>query len=252
MKAKKVMALMLAAIMLVCTSVAATIAYLTDTASVKNTMTVGKIGLSLDEAKVDEYGVPQKYVKEEGKKLEWVDVADVEQATRVPNADDAELTGINGNGYKLIPGHTYVKDPTVTVDEDSEKSYIRMLVKVEKLDELKRVFANKKYGEEKLPYIVNDVLLLQYFVNGWDDTLWLYEGFDAANATYEFRYKDIVETVDKAALKLAPLFDSITFPSDVTGTELNTLTGLEINVTAHAIQADGFADADAAWLAFGK
>ena len=39
-------------------------------------------------------------------------------------------------------------------------------------------------------------------------------------------------------------------PEDITNANLALLTGMEIQVVAQAIQADGFDDADAAWIAF--
>jgi len=224
MKAKKVMALALAAVMLMCASVAATVAYLKDDDSVVNTFTVGQIGISLDEADVNEYG--ELLYK------------------------DAEKTQLNdrviSNDYKLIPGVTYVKDPTVTVDADSEESYIRMMVEIKDFTDVKAAF-----GNDFLP---------QNFVDGWDESKWPCVAIVATNDTaiYEFRYYKTVNTLDKdktddvpaQPLKLDPLFTSFTVPADVTGTLLNELEELEINVVAHAIQAAGFDTADLAWAEF--
>ena len=49
---------------------------------------------------------------------------------------------------------------------------------------------------------------------------------------------------------LPVLFDSIKVPQWATGDQLKALQGFEINVVAEAIQADSFADADAAWAEF--
>ena len=95
----KALLLTLCAVLLVAASVLGTMAYLTSTDSVENTFTVGSVKIRLDEAKVDENGTP------------------VEGAARVKS-----------NEYKLMPGHTYTKDPTVTVEKGSESSYVRMKV----------------------------------------------------------------------------------------------------------------------------
>ena len=101
MKAKKVLALVLCAALLVAGSVAATLAYLTSkTEVVTNTFTVGSLSITLDEAKVTEYGVA------------------------VPGENR-----VMANAYKLIPGHNYLKDPTVHVAKGSEECYV--FVKVE-------------------------------------------------------------------------------------------------------------------------
>ena len=100
---KKHLSTILLVVLVAAISIGATLAYLTDTDEAVNTFTVGKVGIKLDEAKVDEYG--ELIYKEDGETL----------ADRVTE-----------NSYKLIPGHSYVKDPTVTVDAGSEESYIRI------------------------------------------------------------------------------------------------------------------------------
>lgn len=100
-KITTVVALILCAVLLVAGSVAATLAYLTSqTTVVTNTFTVGNIAITLDEAKVDIYGVV-----------------------------DGEAARVTANTYKLIPNQTYVKDPTVHIDAASETSYLYVVVK---------------------------------------------------------------------------------------------------------------------------
>ena len=202
----KVLGLLLAAILLVSTTVLGTMAYLTDTQEVKNTFTVGNVAITLDEAVIDANGAAT--------------------ATRTTQ----------GNEYHLLPGHTYDKDPTVTVKEGSEESYIRMIVTVnEKADldaigvDIATVFQGYDLEKWGTPSETNNV---------------------AANTrTYKFRYAN---TVSAAAgdVKLEPLFTSIVIPGDITNEQLESINDLEINIVAQAIQADGFEDAAAAWAAF--
>lgn len=99
-KKTKALMLVLCAVLLVTASVLGTMAYLTSTDQVVNTFTVGKVAITLDEAKVDPDGTavtPAERVKE--------------------------------NAYHLLPGHGYTKDPTVHVQANSEDSFI--FVKVE-------------------------------------------------------------------------------------------------------------------------
>ena len=49
---------------------------------------------------------------------------------------------------------------------------------------------------------------------------------------------------------LPVLFDKVTLPEWVTNDQLATLEDFQITVVAEAIQADGFANAGAAWAAF--
>ena len=97
---KKVFLTVLCAAALVVASVLGTMAFLTSTDKVENTFTVGKVNITLDEAKVDNMGVA-----------------------------DTSAARVKANNYKLIPGHNYTKDPTIHVGADSENSWI--FVKVE-------------------------------------------------------------------------------------------------------------------------
>lgn len=99
-KTRKIIGLVLAAVLLVSASVMGTIAYLTAKDTVTNTFTVGSVAIVLDEAKVDENGLK------------------IEGAARV-----------DANTYKLLPGHKYDKDPTIHVGEGSEDCWL--FVKVE-------------------------------------------------------------------------------------------------------------------------
>lgn len=225
-KFKKALVLFLCAVLLVAGSVMGTLAYLTSQDTVVNTFTVGDIAIILDEANVDEMG-------------------NVIDETRVKT-----------NDYHLLPGHSYVKDPTVTIRNDSEPAYVRMMVTVNNVKALKAAMPEYVAGD--------DVFMLQYLIEGWDSTMWQYVACvetangEATVATYEFRYRDIVSPAvpgtDKAyveANEMLPLFTAINMPgAALTNEKIANLDGVIITVDAHAIQADGFADADAAWDAF--
>lgn len=212
MKTKsKALILTLCAVLLVAASMLGTMAYLTDNKTVTNTFTVGQVKIKLDEAKVTPDGKP---------------VAD---AARVAE-----------NSYKLIPGHTYNKDPMVTVLSGSEPSYVKMTVTFSKADELDAIFA---------PTGAN----LTSIFNGYNLTKWIYkdntEDATANTRTYEFWYNGTVGAPN-GNVALDALFDSITVPGTITNEQLETIEGMTITVNAYAIQADGFANAEAAWAAF--
>ena len=237
----KALLLTLCAVLLVAASVLGTMAYLTSTDSVENTFTVGSVAITLDEAKVDENGTP------------------VEGAARVKS-----------NEYKLMPGHTYTKDPTVTVKEGSESSYIRMKVTFNNASQIIALCTDPEYAEDGPTGVENAFPLIRMvdFVEAnavkWDgiipdnmvDTADMlakakYFAYDeaAGTLTYYFYYNETVAAPD-ADVKLATLFDSITVPEWVTGGQLTALNNFKISIVAEAIQADGFANADAAWAAF--
>lgn len=89
--------LTLCAVALVAGSVLATVAYLTSSASVSNTFTVGNVGITMDESKVDTDGV----------------------------ATGTER--VIANAYHLVPNKTYTKDPTIHIT--SEGSEMILFVK---------------------------------------------------------------------------------------------------------------------------
>lgn len=210
---KKILVACLCVALAVLTVAGTTLAYLTSQDKVTNTFTVGKVAIKLDEAKANTDGTL------------------VAGAARVQE-----------NSYKLMPGHTYNKDPMVTVLAGSEPSYIKMTVTFSKANALDAIFAPT--GAD-----------MTSIFNGYDAANWIYKGntkdATADTRTYEFWYKETVGA-PTADVALDALFDSITVPDTITGTQLETIKGMTITVNAYAIQADGFADANAAWAKFSK
>ena len=119
-KKTKALMLVLCAVLLVTASVLGTMAYLTSQDEVVNTFTVGKVAITLDEAKVNADGIA------------------VTPAERVKQ-----------NAYHLLPGHGYTKDPTVHVQANSEDSFI--FVKVE------NGIADYEAGTEAAPTIAEQI-----------------------------------------------------------------------------------------------
>ncbi len=211
MKNAKAIIIAVSALLAVAIAVGVTVSFLVSTQEVTNTFTVGQVHINLDEADVDEDGEP------------------------IVGADR-----VKGNEYHLVPGQTYTKDPTVTVLKDSEESYVRMMVTLNKMTELKAVL-----GNDFLP---------ENYVSGWDKAVWpcvdVKDNGDNT-VTYEFRYYETVDSREAGAdVKLDALFDSFTLPGDFTNEDLKSIEGFKIVVEGHAIQAKGFDDADAAWEAF--
>lgn len=185
--ARKVLLLTLCAALLVGAAVMGTMAYLTSQDSVTNTFTVGNVRITLDEAPVDVNG-------------------EVVAGDRV-----------KANAYKLIPGHSYTKDPTVHVADGSEDCWL--FVKVE-----------NGIAEIEAPETIAD----QMAANGW--TL-------VAGTENIYSHKDIA-----AAGKDVPVFGTFTVAGDA---DVSAYTKARIVVTAYAVQADGFDTAAAAWAAAG-
>lgn len=211
-KFAKIALILMCAVALVVCSILGTLAYLKSTSElVQNTFTVGKVAITLDEAKVDVYG------------------DEVEGADRV-----------TANEYKLIAGHEYTKDPTVTVKAGSEESYIRMVVTIKDIADLKAACG------------VTGQFMPGDFVDGWDSAKWeCVDGkLDGDKAVYVFNYKETVENLTSEDVTLPALFTSFTMPADATNAQIEALKELQIDVIAYAIQADGFDTAKEAWAAF--
>ena len=184
--AKKILALLLCAVLLVGASIAGTVAYLTSKDEVTNTFTVGKVQITLDETDVDVNGVK-----------------------------DGE-TRVKENTYKLIPGHTYVKDPVVHVDAESENCF--PYIKVE----------NQIAGIEAVTTIADRLA-----ANGWSLV---------TDETNVYTYKEVCGVGYNI-----PTFTQFKVKEDVQ--DLSAYNCLSVKVTAYAVQHDGFASADAAWEA---
>ena len=207
-KLKKAALLLCSAVLLVCISIGATVAYLTSTDKVVNTFTVGNVTIELDEAKANPDG------------------------SLVPNADR-----VKANSYKLLPGHTYTKDPMIHVDADSENCWL--FVKVE----------NGIAAIED----ANKTIAAQMTANGW--TL-------VENTTNIYKYKEIVSgganipVFGEFAISNAVIGGMKPITTDGAGDDgklyLDEYKNAKIVITAYAIQADGFSTAEAAWTAAGS
>ena len=236
MKTKsKALLLTLCAVLLVAASVLGTMAYLTSTDTVTNTFTVGKVEIKLDETDVTNQTGPR----------------------------------VQANSYKLMPGTTYTKDPTVTVKAGSEESYVRMKVTFNNATKIIALctdpeFADEVTGAENAFPLIRMVKFVEANAAKWDgiipdnmveteDMLAMpkYFAYDktADTLTYIFYYRETV-TATTADVVLPVLFDSITVPGWVTGEQLAELNNFKITVVAEAIQAGSFANADKAWAAF--
>ena len=193
-KAKKVVALLLCAVLLVVGSVTGTMAYLTSKATVTNTFTVGKVAITLDEAKVNAYGEP-------------VDASD-----NVVILADAPR--VAANEYKLVPGHTYVKDPVIHVAAGSEACYL--FVKID----------NGISGIEGTNTIAS-----QMTANGWTDKG---SGF----------YAKALPVDARNAAQDVTTFGTFTIANTA---DISSSGTAKIIIKAYAVQADGFTDVDDAW-----
>lgn len=209
--AKKVLLLVLCAALLVSASIAGTVAYLTSKATVTNTFTVGKVAITMDEAKVNNYG----------QKLDENDNVWAEGATLA----DRQVT----NTYLLVPGHEYVKDPIVYVEANSEKCYV--FVKV--------VNGLKAYEA------TSNTIHSQILANQWvelDET-------NHPGVYYKVQEKAAtkVELPVFASFTLATNAESVGGWNDIEAATATTSGTNDIVVTAYAIQFDTMTGPADAW-----
>lgn len=239
MKTKsKALLLTLCAVLLVAASVLGTMAYLTSSDTVTNTFTVGKVEIKLDETDITNPTGPR----------------------------------VQANSYKLMPGTTYTKDPTVTVKAGSEESYVRMKVTFNNATKIIALCTDPEFAGDG-PTGVENAFPLIRMVNYTDTAELYWDGLlldnmfeteemlampkyfvydeTADTLTYIFYYRETV-TASTADVVLPVLFDTIKVPEWVTGEQLAELNNFKITVVAEAIQAGSFANADKAWAAFAE
>lgn len=214
---RKFLLLTSSALLLVSLTVGVTLAYLTDTESVTNTFTVGKVGIDLTET-VDE-----------------------------------GLTANDEGGYiyHLLPGQTYTKKPVITVDAGSEDAWIVAKVVVTASD-MAKVRELVGYGDDKSMLGFHDILSGgvfedTYTVNGnvWTGSnATLKQVANANDNTFYVFFKDA-----QAANASVTLFETIKARDVWNNDDIAKLAGLKMQITAYGIQKEGFNSAEEAFEA---
>lgn len=129
------------------------------------------------------------------------------------------------SSFKIVPGGTSAKDPTVTVKANSENCYVYVTVD-------------------------NTVRLGGTIVAtpNISDADWLV--VQTAGSKTLYRYKEIVSL--KAADQKLPVFTSVAYSDSITKSDINTLNGTKIIINAFAHQSDNAAQnvADSAAIAW--
>lgn len=182
---KKIVSVCLVVCLLATAIIGTTLAYFTDDATVTNTFTVGKVTITMDETDVNIYG-----------------------------EKDGD-TRVTANEYKLIPGRSYTKDPTIRVGADSEDCYL---------------FVTIDNG-------------ISGVIEALDLTGWTYVA--EGNYYYYGEGKGTVMSENGEAV----VFNGFTVLTTVDADALQAVADETIVVNAYAVQADGFGSATAAWNA---
>lgn len=193
-KLRKFLMLLASALLLVSVTVGATVAYLTAEDTVVNTFTVGKVGLTLDELDVDN------------------DTNTADNKTYV-KGDNTTIRD-KANAYKLIPGSTYTKDPTVHIAADSENGVLFVQI----TNEIAAIEGDTK-------------IAAQMAAKGWAPIA------EGSNVYY---YNKVVKANDDIVV-----FENFTIAGTVSKETLATYTGKTVQVKAYLVQAEGFVAANA-------
>ncbi len=175
----KLAGMLLAVVMIICITIGGTVAWLTaNSETVKNTFSVGDITITLDETS---------------------------------NLNIANRT--TANAYKIIPGGTDSKDPLVTVNAESEKCYVYVLVN-------------------------NQMLLNKQIVAtpNIDTTTWIPVARNEAQNIVLYRYKDIVDATTQK--QTCQVFTTVTYSKAIKADDDTALNGKTIVIDAYAHQSE--------------
>lgn len=182
---KKILSVALAASLAAVAVVSSSLAYFTDTDQKDNVFTVGNVDITLTEEK-------------------W----------------DADL-----NNKDLIPGKTIPKDPTITVDADSETAYTFMKVELsDDFVDLLTAYATAE-GIEDPAQVIDD---------------WFVSEVQPKVMEMGDNYVILGVLSPKAAGESVTYFDEVTIPAAVTQEMIKADGVYTIDITAYAIQAEGF------------
>lgn len=182
---KKILSVALAASLAAVAVVSSSLAYFTDTDQKDNVFTVGNVDITLTE----------------------------------PNWD-ADL-----NNKDLIPGKTIPKDPTITVDADSETAYTFMKVELsDDFVDLLTAYATAE-GIEDPAQVIDD---------------WFVSEVQPKVMEMGDNYVILGVLSPKAAGESVTYFDEVTIPAAVTQEMIKADGVYTIDITAYAIQAEGF------------
>lgn len=253
---KKIFAIVLCVAMLAIAIVGGTMAYFTDTHTQTNTFEAGNVGIYLDEAKVKPDDNPESNT--------FGDLI----------ADGTRTT--ETQAYHLFPGMTVTKDPTITVDSDSEEAFIAAKVIITSGEEgdIESLIGS---GYENLlaihgivegGYATPSQQMQKHPLRAKYPKLPVYGDAEYGTSTYSVfqqanpsggAYNNgeyvlyIFAEGKKAAGEKVVLFENIIIPDAWDNRQMAIMNGVTIKVEAYAVQANGFADCYTAMTtAFGQ
>ena len=277
---KKIMSLCLVVALLAVAVIGGTLAYFNDTTDTyKNTFTVGKVDIELDE-----------YSSKDVYKEDHPNATDDELAALVEGKENEDGDGFDYTSMK--PGFDYLKKPVITVDEDSEDCFVFLQMDVTKyvsLINLMMLNENATNGEDAdyasttafVQALAADDALFRTVIDKWFDGVqhenwqfmnlddlaaqmatWTKPGENPTTLSLTFGYiagdPTGVNCICEAKDEIATFMEGFKIPSTVTAQMMekgayangaSDISGMKMDFTAYAVQADGIANINAAYAA---
>lgn len=214
---KKIVALCLCVALAVVAIGGATLAYFTDTKTADNTFTMGNVKITLDE-------------------------------TDITNPDGDRVTR---NAYDIYPGAVVDKDPVIH-NVGKNGAYVRAVVTIENGMNWLGLYNDNVWTAPLEPAF--NALINNTLGNGWKLVDIAYDMSGPNHPTSDFVATLKYDGVLAAGADTTAMFTKIAIPAKLTQNDVTTRIDQNgefgINVIAQAIQADGFADWEAAFAAF--
>ena len=270
---KKLIAICLCVALAAVAVVGASLAYFTDTKAVTNTFTVGNVKIKLIESRYHRTGsdnagdkVPDPTTKAAGMEFVpdgWTVFTDDEIKADAENYSKY----IGERGENMVPGRNVVKCPYV-INEGANDAYVRIRVMIPSA-------ANNDFVGEKDGGVITNMWCgtavqgadgkQPEFQHGDKGTNWpvVAKGVVKDGVTYDVYTFIRVEPLAAGAMTEWNVWNNIGIDKDATSEDIqkaidsgaitkneNGTMTFNVLVEADAIQAEGFADAAAAWAAF--
>lgn len=251
---RKIVTVCLAAVLVIIAVAGASLAYLTDTKTAKNTFTVGNVKIELLESSLHRENAGVANGATSTSEL-WSDVAKegTGNTSKYKAGDtfytdeqiEADAAKYKCDNVKLLPGQSYHKMPYVK-NTGSEAAYIRIRVMIPA--DLDTAILNSSM-------YTSTALNNKEFTMAYDSTGTV-EREGVKYNVYTFTRIDVLEAGEMTYWNV---WGTIHMDPDVTGEELDAFFGegkpyadgtFPVLVEADAIQAEGFADVTAAFAAF--
>ena len=213
MTKKRFVAILLCVTLVALAAIGATFAYLTSTATVNNTFTMGNVKITLDET----------------------------------NVNDPEGDRVTANEYNVYPGAVVTKDPIVH-NVGKNAAYIRATVNVSNWMNLCAAYY-PEFGIHfpSAGYENSLELLVGQLGEGWS-VVGVTIGDTFTDGAFGAKFILKYEGTLAAGEHTTAMFQTVTIPAGIDNANTESFSG--VKVVAQAIQADGFDTWEAAFAAY--